>query len=162
MNYGISGTSVTFINYSYNATSYFWDFGDGTSSSLSTVVHHYPASGQYLVTFIATNVCGSDTIHVVLNLKSGTGIVENNIVQNLIVFPVPTKDLLNISFDFGANQNVEIKMLNTLGQLMYDETPETITGKYDRVFDMTIFPKGMYYLQITTDKGTVNAKVVVN
>jgi hypothetical protein len=162
INYNQHGTFVTFANYSINTTSYFWSFGDGITSMLPSPTHTYDSTGIYHVIFVATNVCGSDTIKLTLNISTGEGIVPNNFVRNLIVFPVPTKDILTVSFDFSSTQNVEIKMLNTLGQLLYDETPISITGKYEKVFDMSSYSKGVYYLQIKTNKGIVNKEIVVD
>lgn len=63
--------STTFTNTtveSYNAgncnrmTSYAWDFGDNTTSQLSSPSHIYRSPGTYLVTLIATGNCSSDTV----------------------------------------------------------------------------------------------------
>ena len=56
----ISGTNfleVTFTNFSQNATSYSWDFGDGNSSTEEDPTHTYAAAGNYTATVTAT---GSD------------------------------------------------------------------------------------------------------
>lgn len=39
--------TVTFINLSKGATTYFWDFGDGATSTEENPVHEYPAFGVY-------------------------------------------------------------------------------------------------------------------
>jgi PKD repeat protein len=46
---------VTFTNFSQNATSYVWDFGDGETSTEKDPVHVYAASGDYTVKLTATN-----------------------------------------------------------------------------------------------------------
>ncbi len=73
----ISGESVPMADFStsiyldtlfvYNTTSdadsYFWDFGDGTTSTEAYPAPHvYAESNTYTITLIATNDCGSDTI----------------------------------------------------------------------------------------------------
>ncbi len=47
-----------FTNNSINATSYNWDFGDGTSSTESSPIHFYMEDGMYTVTLTASNSCG--------------------------------------------------------------------------------------------------------
>lgn len=45
---------VTFNNCSTNASSYDWDFGDGTSSTISALTKLYSKNGTYTVTMTAT------------------------------------------------------------------------------------------------------------
>lgn len=45
--------TVTFENRDANATSYYWDFGDGTSSTEEDPIHNYEIGGTYYVTQIA-------------------------------------------------------------------------------------------------------------
>ena len=53
---------ITFINFSNSATSYFWNFGDGSTSTLFNPHHTYNAAGTYLVQLTATGPSGSQTI----------------------------------------------------------------------------------------------------
>ncbi len=50
----------TFTNLSTGATDYEWDFGDGNSSEEANPVHTYASPGNYLVTLVVTNSCGTD------------------------------------------------------------------------------------------------------
>lgn len=54
--------NVTFINGSKCADTYYWDFGDGITSTLSNPVHEYLSEGTYSVTLIVTNIYGADTL----------------------------------------------------------------------------------------------------
>ncbi|MBL7914833.1 MAG: PKD domain-containing protein [Bacteroidia bacterium] len=55
---GCSPLAVTFTNSSLNATTYTWDFGDGTSSTAANPNHTYTAAGSYQVMLIASNANG--------------------------------------------------------------------------------------------------------
>ncbi|WP_020568196.1 PKD domain-containing protein [Neolewinella persica] len=46
--------SVRFTNETTRANGFFWDFGDGTTSTATNPIHRYPASGPYTVTLRAT------------------------------------------------------------------------------------------------------------
>lgn len=60
---GCQSTPVTFNNTSSGGISYWWNFGDGDTSSLQNPVHIYNNNGTYTVTLIVTNSFGcSDTI----------------------------------------------------------------------------------------------------
>jgi PKD repeat protein len=49
---------VVFTNYSQNAESYSWDFGDGENSTEENPTHAYTAAGNYTVILTATNADG--------------------------------------------------------------------------------------------------------
>ncbi|QCK14654.1 PKD domain-containing protein [Mangrovivirga cuniculi] len=56
---------ATFINRSTNATSYFWDFGDGNTSTQTNPVHQYETEGDYTITLIAQSENGcADTLTI--------------------------------------------------------------------------------------------------
>jgi hypothetical protein len=162
INYYASGNYVQFFNYSLFDSTYYWTFGDSSSSILENPAHTYETSGTYPVTFIGTNMCGSDTVNINITIVSGAGIEENNIVQNLVICPIPARDILNVLFETGNSRGIEIKIVNTLGQLLYNESVESFTGKYSKVFSLLKYSSGIYYLQIITDKGIVNRKIVVD
>jgi PKD repeat protein len=50
-----STREVSFFNNSTGASTYDWDFGDGTTSTATNPVHNYPAYGTYNVTLIGYN-----------------------------------------------------------------------------------------------------------
>ena len=54
----INNRTVTFSNLSNEATSYVWDFGDETSSTLVNPVKTYNENGTFTVTLTATNANG--------------------------------------------------------------------------------------------------------
>ena len=54
----MSNLSVQFINRSQGASSYFWEFGDGTSTARENPEHTYTTGGAYVVTLIATGAAG--------------------------------------------------------------------------------------------------------
>lgn len=61
-NFTVNGATATFTNATLgNATSYLWDFGDNTTSTLANPVHTYANPGTYTVVLTATNECGSTT-----------------------------------------------------------------------------------------------------
>jgi len=53
--------TVTFSNFSDNADSYGWDFGDGNMSTEESPTHTYAGGGEYEVTLTATNSTTSHT-----------------------------------------------------------------------------------------------------
>lgn len=61
---------VTFSNFSQNAETYSWNFGDGETSTEENPVHTYAAAGDYTVVLTATNSAGaSATFEELIEIK---------------------------------------------------------------------------------------------
>ncbi len=57
------GGTVQFIDSTFNVPSqWFWDFGDGNTSTLQSPAHTYSGSGTYNVLLVSTNANGIDSI----------------------------------------------------------------------------------------------------
>jgi PKD repeat protein len=57
-----TGDTIIFSNCSENTTSYFWDFGDGNTSTENTPHHIYETPGSYLIKLYAANDNNTDSI----------------------------------------------------------------------------------------------------
>lgn len=65
-----SGDSVFFINNSTGTNSYFWNFGDSTTSTLINPAHFYSATGTYTIMLIASSgSCGGDTTYQTVTIS---------------------------------------------------------------------------------------------
>lgn len=70
-----AGDEATF--YCTNANSYLWNFGDTFTSTDNQPTHAYSSNGNYVVSIILTNGCGSDTTLI------DTAYVNNSVVPQL-------------------------------------------------------------------------------
>jgi PKD repeat protein len=66
--YTAAGLTVEFTNASANATSYMWDFGDGSSSDLENPTHTFDSAGVYTVSLTAYGECGIAYIEKTISL----------------------------------------------------------------------------------------------
>lgn len=104
--------SVYFSDLSLNApTSWLWDFGDGSSSTLRNPAHYYTAAGIYSVTLTVTNAFGQ-------NVSMATNYININCNNTLIpTSGTKTVNLCNGQFydDGGPSNNYSN---NTNGNLV--------------------------------------------
>jgi len=73
-NYNVIGMTVSFFDSSIFASNYFWNFGDGDTSSLPNPTHFFTVADTYNVCLIVEGVCGFDTLckDIIINCSEPT------------------------------------------------------------------------------------------
>jgi PKD repeat protein len=92
-----------FFNQSLDATSMYWDFGDGYFSTLWNPQHTYSANGNYLVAMTALNDCGSVSSSKLLQVCDSlrSDFLVSNADGLLIEFQNNTVGANGYLWDFG-------------------------------------------------------------
>lgn len=79
------------------------------------------------------------------------------------LYPNPTNGSVNVVFEDKLSQEASIRLTNVAGQLIWEEGTTNMTnGKYVRTIDLSSEPKGVYLIEIKTDKQVVHKKIVRN
>ena len=82
-------------------------------------------------------------------------------INNLDVYPNPSRDIFNVTFVAEDIQNLEVRVINVVGEVVYTEALEQFVGEYTKQIDLTDNSKGVYFLEITTNSGVVNKKLII-
>ena len=90
-----------------------------------------------------------------IKLSGGTSI------NNLDVYPNPSLNIFNISFVSDIEQTVRIKIFNLMGSEIYKEEKENFIGEYIKQINLEKYNKGVYLLEIYTQNGIVNKKLIL-
>jgi PKD repeat protein len=148
----INGNEVAFDEQVNYASSWLWDFGDGSTSVERNPVHTYAdlANETYIVTLIASNFCCSDTITYSIGQATGVG---SNVIQPLSITPNPVKDYLNVTIPEGKHGQLNI--YDEIGTGIYENT---IYG--NSKVDFSNFPSGIYVVRIISDEKIYQSKVI--
>jgi len=158
--------TLTFDFYSYSlyGNIYLWNFGDGSpNSNNEDVVHEYLTPGTYTVTLTVSNNCGTDVATAIINVhQSPDGIGESSGISNLVLYPNPARDLVNIDFTLINSKQITITMFDALSQQMYNESLEFGIGKHHKEINISTLPRGIYFFKIASDDGIYIEKLVKN
>lgn len=84
---------------------------------------------------------------------SNLSLPENNELQNLILFPNPVTNLLNIE---ASQPILTYKMYDVLGHLLYESKQNSNTIKTD----WSSYPKGIYFISISNETGYSTKKII--
>ena len=95
------------------------------------------------------------------NFVAGSSARLSAPVTALEVYPNPSRDIFNVSFTSEEAQTINVKVVNVIGEVVYTENLEEFAGQYTNIVDMNNQPKGVYFLEITTNTGGINKKIVL-
>ena len=82
-------------------------------------------------------------------------------INNLDVYPNPTDDIFNVSFVSEEIQTLSIRVLNIVGEVIYEESLEEFVGEYTKQISLSDYSRGVYFLEINDTKGTINKKIIL-
>lgn len=137
------GATVSFFDLSTDSpTSWFWDFGDGNTSTQQNPSHTYTANGAFTVCLVATSLCGSDSTCSSVSIV--TAAVDPSEAATLMVYPNPSKGSFWIEFPTLHNPS-EVQVFNSLGKLVYSQPVES--GGKNQV-DLREQPGGAYWIRV--------------
>ena len=160
---------VTVVNSSTGTNlTYFWNFGDGDTSTLQFPTHTYAASGPYYLCLTIDDGAGCVDMYcdsigengVVFNKQTGftinviapplvTQISEQAAITSAMsIYPNPTGKKLNVVFN--KNEQYQLKIVTIDGKLI--ET-KTIVG--NTTLDVSNYSSGMYFITATNNEGKV-------
>ncbi|HEY4798822.1 MAG TPA: FG-GAP-like repeat-containing protein, partial [Bacteroidia bacterium] len=145
----------------YNATTYFWSPGGQTTASISvspsvTTTYTVIGKNQY-------GCSGAVTILVVVNPLGIASIGDP--IQDVSIYPNPAIDGFTLEFISIIETPVDIYMINTLGDrvLVLHNSNRYGQGltKYQYYIDTGKFTEGVYDVEIITQQGRINKRVVL-
>lgn len=141
------GALFNFINTSTNADTFFWEFGNGNTSTIENPNNTYFSNGNFVVWLYASNSAGCmDSVSTVLAVNSVTSDIQS-LIPNAIS---PNGDLVNdvwkLDFLKFLYQSAHVEIYNEWGQQIFEsvgyETP------WDGRYNGELVPDGTYYYVI--------------
>jgi PKD repeat protein len=142
----VSNLQYQFTNTSTNATSYLWDFGDGTTSTDVNPTHTYTTIENFNVVLTATN-CGTNKLaNEFINLLS----IDEFKTSEFLMYPNPVTDIIHLNLKEEKN---EISIYNSVSQLV-------LKTKNTNKIDVSEFAAGIYFIKISTEKNSRTCKII--
>ena len=92
--------------------------------------------------WIATNI-------PIPSLQSPTSITDSQI-EEVNIYPNPTSGMFNIEFSSLISQDINIKIINTLGEAIFIDDVQNLFGNHNINIDLSAYAKGIYFLELST------------
>lgn len=146
------GFSVQFNDGSTNLpTTWSWTFANGTpeSSTEQNPVVTFAEEGDYLISLVAENEYGRDSIARTISI---VGINDYEIDNLVSVYPNPTSSILNIE----AEDLVSVSIIDMSGRVVYFANESCSAAS----IDLEGFAKSEYMIKVETKKGTSVKRII--
>ena len=69
--------------------------------------------------------------------------------------------MFNISFTSETVQDLKVRILNVVGEVIVSDELEQFVGEYTKQINLNENAKGIYFLEIETNDGIINKKLML-
>ena len=149
-----SGNSLTANAANGNAPySYTWNTGQTTQTITPTT------GGSYSVEIEDANGCISDPVAHIFTISTNLDVPDY--VNGVNIYPNPSEDMFTITFNSEKAQGYKLSVMSVLGEVLYAETLNDFIGVYSKQVSLSNYSKAIYFLEIETNEGRVNKKLIL-
>jgi hypothetical protein len=67
-----------------------------------------------------------------------------------------------VTFTSEDVQDLEVRVINVVGEVVYTENLQQFVGEYTKSLDLETYTKGVYFLEIETNDGIINKKILLH
>jgi PKD repeat protein len=154
-----ANTTVNFTATAQGATSFNWNFGDGTvvTNGPANMAHTFASVGTYTVTFEASNGICNTVATTTVEVTNATGLVAIN-NSKLQVVGVGSKVTVRFGNKMEGTGNIEV--INMLGEVVAHL--DNVSMKGTREIEMSNIAAGQYLVKITNGNKLYTDKVFLS
>ena len=159
---------IFFVNNSTpgSSGSYYWDFGDGNTSTQYNPSHVYDSTGTYLVCLIAYdslgNYCDSTCHYIVVTNLLGISNNENPIAQ-LTLSPNPSDENSALSFYLPQPADVTFNVYDIAGRMIFEISSQHFSaGKQTVQIATNNFSSGVYFIKSIANGQVATSRLIVS
>jgi PKD repeat protein len=147
-----------------NPVSWSWTFEGGMpgSSAFQNPMAMYPAAGSYDVTLTVSDGVDSHSItledFILVNICTG---VEEINQESISIHPNPGNGIFNIEITGMRADQLQIRVLNTIGNEVYFDKDLSFTGNLSTTIDLSRLHKGLYFVVIETPYESMVRRIII-
>ncbi len=156
--YLIEGNTVSFFNESVFGESYFWDFGDGFTSTAEHPTHSFTQTDTYQVTLVVNNHCGEQS-SVQTFVITNTSDLEKQLKYQLS--PNPADDLIFLEFSGDNINEFEFYLTDINGRTVYQQKNNYQNSAFHQSIDISHLPAGLFFFTLRIGEKTSTQKIVI-
>jgi len=150
--------NYSFSDQSINTDAWKWEFGDGSNSTDQDPTHRFADEGTFAVSLVASNLLGCEDStgqEVVVVITGIEGEIEAGLLK---VYPNPTQDVINISFneELIGKDNFEIYIYDSKGTLIRHQNIKKGSG----LIKVSNLASGIYMIDLVSARKLYQFKFI--
>jgi hypothetical protein len=141
--------------------------GDNSRDNIEQVLISNPVAGavyRFRVSHKGVLKRGPQAYSIVITGINGdakfasTGISNNEL--NMILYPVPAKNEINVSFNIPETTAVQVQLINLSGQVLYQDDQPGFTGIYQNQINTSSYAAGIYFIVLKAGTKSYTKKFI--
>jgi len=116
---------------------------------------------EKLISVVVTDDYCANQDEVLISFKNCTGIGELTSVSYLNVYPNPNQGKFDIAFDSKKTQELQVRILNMLGEVVYQELISVTSGSSKHAVDISDLSAQTYLLLLSSDEGQTVKRIII-
>ena len=155
----LNDSTIKLFNGATFANSIFWDFGDGSTSTVQNPQYTYDSTATFTVTLTVYGDCGTATYSqdVTTQLVNAGSMLQ--VAEQIAVFPNPNDGRFTLQVK-GATEDLTVKIIDVQGRVLREWQVQNPSYYYSKHIDIEDFAQGVYFLQVQTNTGTDIVRII--
>jgi hypothetical protein len=143
----------------YNTITMDYDTIFGNTADLPVTILGIDNDVEYEFYIYCEDACG--TSEGPSTFMYVTGIEELSFGKTVKVYPNPVRDLLTLEVNAELEKGTSISILSIQGKVVYNEAINSGVSEYRNEIDVSNFAPGVYMIQITNGKTSVQERIII-
>ena len=164
--FGITGDKVLFSNLSFSdqstgsVISWFWDFGDGTTSTQPNPTHAYASIDSFDVCLTVDDGTCTRTTCETIFIDVFSGIYGYHPGIELLVYPNPSQDFTQVELTVPRESDAEVSIRDLSGKLLLRENLG-YASQFNHQLDVSGLARGLYIFTVKIGNQPLHLKLEV-
>lgn len=156
-NFTVSGNILS--STAVGTFSYQWFLNDTLLAGANASTYTALVSGNYRLQLVDSNGCTRKSFPISVLI---TGIRKNINESQLLIYPNPAKEEVEITFTNSAAELVDIKIRDMVGKLVFTESTAFPSSNFNQKINLRDWNKGIYFIELKTNATKIARKLVVH
>lgn len=119
-------------------------------------------TGSVSLKVCGVNDCGNSSFsdEKIIYIDNSVGISEKNNI-NVNLFPNPSTGIFTLNLNSDFNKNINIKIYNSLGLVIFEQSNIVLKGKYSKTMNLDELPNGVYFLNVYNNNVNTIKKIII-